>query len=83
MDQNDPIDASKTVAVSPSGVGGLYIDLGRQDRDALALLRGGSGQVTEQINAAIERWRETLGIDVSSDIVPVVLLYTRHDDDLG
>lgn len=68
-----------TEAASRAAVEGLFIDLGEREPEDVALLKDGSGAMTDEIHAAIDRWRETLGIDGAGDIVPVVLLYRQRN----
>jgi hypothetical protein len=58
---------------------GLLIELGTQPRKQIKRLKHGDGALTHQIQAAVNSSREELGIDVDTEIVPVVLLY-RHDE---
>ena len=61
-----------------AAVEGLFIDLGEQMPQDIAGLKDGAGDMTREINAAIDRWRGSLGVDTAGDVVPVVLLYRQR-----
>jgi hypothetical protein len=69
-------------AGSPPAVEGLFIDLGAQGPDDVALLKDGTGAMAAEIHAALDRWRDSLAVDTASDIVPVVLLYRKRNQRL-
>jgi hypothetical protein len=77
MDQNDSAQSLVPSAARPCEVG-LFVELGRQRPKAIKLLKRGGGALSRQIRAAVERWREQLGIESSAEVVPVVVLY-HHD----
>ena len=54
---------------------GLVVDLGEQRRKEIKRLKRGEGALAEQIQAAVEEARRSLGIDDEVEVVPVVLLY--------
>jgi hypothetical protein len=58
---------------------GLLVDLGRQRRKRVNRLKRGEGALAWQIQHAVDRQRQELGISPDAEVVPVVLLY-RHDD---
>jgi hypothetical protein len=60
---------------------GLLIELGPQRRKQIKRLKRGTGSLTQQIQATVDRSREELGIDAAAEIVPVVLLYRRDQPD--
>jgi len=60
---------------------GLFIDLGSQARRRIRRLKGGDGGLARQIQLAVDRARQELGIDAGTEIVPVVLLYRRDEPD--
>jgi hypothetical protein len=60
---------------------GLQIELGPQRRKQIKRLKRGTGSLTQQIQATVDRLREELGIDAAAEIVPVVLLYRRDQPD--
>jgi hypothetical protein len=62
---------------------GLFIELGQPGRAEIKRLKRGTGALVHQIEAALERWHEELGIHSGSDVVPVVLLYRRDEQDFG
>jgi predicted exporter len=68
-----------TAAASQAAVEGLFIDLGERQPEDVALLKEGTGAMTDEIHTAIDRWRKTLGIDTAGDVVPVVLLYRQRN----
>jgi hypothetical protein len=72
---------SVTTAPRPTDFG-LFIELGGQEREEITRLKRGTGALTRQIQAAIDRWREELGIDTGTEVVPVVLLYRHGERDL-
>lgn len=78
MEEPDEAGVS-TEAVSRAAMEGLFIDLGERGSEDVALLKEGTGAMTDEINAAIDRWRDSLGIDTADDIVPVVLLYRQRN----
>jgi hypothetical protein len=79
MEEREQAGAS-IAAASRASVEGLFIDLGERGSEDVARLKEGAGVLTGDIHAAIDRWRESLGIDTSDDIVPVVLLYRQRND---
>ena len=79
MDKRDEAGVP-TAAASRAAVEGLFIDLGEREPEDVALLKDGTGAMMGEIHSAIDRWRETLGIDIAGDIMPVVLLYRRRND---
>jgi hypothetical protein len=68
-----------TAAASRSAVEGLFIDLGERGPEDVARLKEGTGPMTAEIHAAIDRWRENLGIDTAGDVVPIVILYEKRN----
>ena len=78
MDERDEVGASSGTD-SRAAVDGLLIDLGGRGAEDVALLKEGAGAMTDEIHAAIDRWRESQAIDPEGDIVPVVLLYRQHN----
>jgi hypothetical protein len=77
MDQSDNA-RSLAPTLAPFGDVGLFVELGRQRPREIKRLKRGSGALSREIRAAIERWRPELGIESAAEIVPVVVLY-RHD----
>ena len=59
---------------------GLILDLGRQPRAHIKRLKQADGQLTAQIQAAVEEARKELDIAADKEIVPVVLLYSIDND---
>lgn len=78
MDERDEVGAS-SAPDSRAAVEGLLIDLGERGAEDVALLKEGAGAMTDEIRAAIDRWRESQAIDIAGDIVPVVLLYRQNN----
>ena len=76
MEEADQPESSST---SPAwrGDAGLFIELGGQGPAEIKLLKRGAGALTQQVHAAIDRWRDELGIDPDIEVVPVVMLYRR------
>jgi hypothetical protein len=60
---------------------GLLVDLGQQRRKRVNRLKHGDGALAWQIQQAVDRQRQELGISADAEIVPVVLLYRRDDPD--
>src|SRR5262245_6437372 len=77
MDANDQPELFAPSAQSADC--GLFLELGKQKRKEIGRLKRGTGALTRQIEAAIERWRRQLGIDLGTEVVPVVLLYHRGE----
>jgi hypothetical protein len=55
------------------------LDLGPQRRRDIKQLKRGDGPLALEIETAVHRAREDLGINPAAEIVPVVLLYRRRD----
>ena len=66
-----------------AAVEGLFIDLGERGSQDVARLKDGSGDMMREINAAIDRWRASLGVDTAGEVVPVVLLYRQRTGTTG
>lgn len=66
-----------------AAVEGLFIDLGERESQDVARLKDGAGDMTRDINAAIDRWRASLGVDTAGEVVPVVLLYRQRTGTAG
>ena len=77
MEETDQPESS---SASPAREGdvGLFIELGGQGPTAINRLKQGAGALTQQIHAAVDRWRDELGIDPNTEVVPVVMLYRRN-----
>ena len=60
---------------------GLLVDLGRQRRKRVERLKRGDGALAWQIQQAVDRQRQALGISADAEVVPVVLLYRSDDPD--
>jgi hypothetical protein len=58
---------------------GLYIDLGNQASEEIARLRVGTGALRQRVRRAIAHWRDELGIEGETEVVPVILLYRRAE----
>jgi hypothetical protein len=78
MDDSDQPELAGAAAARLCNVG-LFIELGTQERTEITRLKEGAGALSQQIKVAIVRWREELGIDAATEVVPVVLLY-RHGE---
>jgi hypothetical protein len=61
--------------------GGLVVDVGRQPDSRIRRLKRGDGELAREIQAAVARSRESLGIADGAEIVPVVLLYRYGEPD--
>ena len=75
MEDSDQPESSSTPA--RQGDVGLFIELGGQGPTEIKRFKRGAGALTQQIHAAIDRWRDELGIDPDTEVVPVVMLYRR------
>jgi hypothetical protein len=60
---------------------GLLLEVGKQRRKHIKRLKRGDGRLKRQIQAALDGAREELGIDRSTEIVPVVILYRYPEPD--
>ena len=69
-------DRSQSLATIATDVG-MFVHLENGRPNEIECLKEGAGGSMRQIEAAIDRWREQLGIDAAASIVAVVLLY-RH-----
>lgn len=79
MDQSDRPPSSRLVVTRSVDIG-LLIDLGRQERSDIKLLKRSDGPLALQIQAAVEEQRDQLGIG-SVEVVPVVFLYRAREGD--
>ena len=69
-------------AVSPTGDSGvlppIVVDLGKQRRKRIKELKRGDGKLMEEVTAALEQVRNSLGeAERNRLLVPVVFLYRR------
>jgi hypothetical protein len=79
VDQSDRPPSSRLVVTRSVDIG-LLIDLGRQERSDIKLLKRSDGPLALQIQAAVEEQRDQLGIG-SVEVVPVVFLYRAREGD--
>jgi hypothetical protein len=80
MDPSDPARGT-LVSTAPLPNTSLLVDLGQQRRKRIDRLKRGEGALTWQIQEAVDRHRQELGISAEAEIVPVVLLYRRDEPD--
>ena len=80
MDQSDRPPSSRLVVTRSVHIG-LLIDLGRQERSDIKLLKRSDGPLALQIQAAVEEQRDQLGIGSAVEVVPVVFLYRAREGD--
>jgi hypothetical protein len=76
----DKSDQPQSSSATPARLGdvGLFVELGGQGPTEIERLRQGAGALTQQIQTAIDHWREELRIDLDTEVVPVVMLYRRN-----
>ena len=77
MEETDQPELS-SASLAQEGDVGLFIELGGQGPAAINRLKRGAGALTQQVHAAVDRWRDELGIDPNTEVVPVVMLYRRN-----
>ena len=87
MEPDDPpvsppaVVAAAALTGSPTRLpeSGFMLALGPQRRRDIKQLKRGDGPLAHEIETAVQRAREDLGINSAAEIVPVVLLYRRRD----
>src|SRR5262245_21405894 len=87
MEQDDPpasppaVVAAAALTSSPTRLpeSGFRLEFGPQRRRDIKQLKRGNGPLANEIQTAVHRAREELGINPATEIVPVVLLYRRRD----
>jgi hypothetical protein len=79
----DSSDAARGTLVSTARLPNtsLLVDFGQQRRKGIDRLKRGEGALRWQIQEAVDRHRQELGISADGEIVPVVLLYRRDEPD--
>ena len=86
MEPDDPpasppavVAAALTSSTTRPPESGFRLELGPQRRRDIKQLKRGNGPLAHEIQTAVHRAREELGISPATEIVPVVLLYRRRD----
>jgi hypothetical protein len=57
---------------------GLFIEFGHQSRSEIKMLTRGTGPLAHQIKSSLHRWHDVLGLDNSTEVMPIVLLYSQR-----
>jgi len=75
------LDQPQEPVATASPDNAVLLDLGGQSPKQVKRLKQGKGALAYQVQAAVERERERLGIGADVAITPVVLLYRQAEPD--
>jgi hypothetical protein len=82
VDENDKTQRSSQLPIRLADAG-LFLELGSQREPDIERFKRGVGPLTQDITSAVEHWREALGIDCNTEVIPVVLLYGYRRQAIG